>query len=97
MLALFGLMIIGAFELLIDIIDSLVIGNITLKGKTFYCYIGKKEVLGNLEHVGFKEGDYVEMVVKQIDTNQYQSYAVRMPQYHALYFPRSIGVPTLLK
>ena len=96
-LALFGLMIIGAFELLIDIIDSLAIGNITLKGKTFYCYIGKKEVLGNLEHVGFKEGDYVEMVVKQIDTNQYQSYAVRMPQYHALYFPRSIGVPTLLK
>ena len=47
-------MIIGAFELLIDIIDSLVIGNITLKGKTFYYYIGKKEVLGNLEHVGFK-------------------------------------------
>ena len=96
-LALFGLMIIGAFELIIDIIDSLAIGNITLKGKTFYCYIGKKEVLGNLEHVGFKEGDYVEMVVKQIDSNQYQSYAVRMPQYHALYFPRSIGVPTLLK
>ena len=96
-LALFGLMIIGAFELIIDIIDSLAIGNITLKGKTFYCYIGKKEVLGNLEHVGFKEEDYVEMVVKQIDTNQYQSYAVRMPQYHALYFPRSIGVPTLLK
>ena len=96
-LALFGLMIIGAFELIIDIIDSLAIGNITLKGKTFYCYIGKKEVLGNLEHVGFKEGDYVEMVVKQIDSNQYQSYAVRMPQYHTLYFPRSIGVPTLLK
>ncbi|OTQ28508.1 hypothetical protein B6D19_12935 [Gilliamella apicola] len=96
-LALFGLMIIGAFELIIDIIDSLAIGNITLKGKTFYCYIGKKEVLGNLEHVGFKEGDYVEMVVKKIDSNQYQSYAVQMPQYHALYFPRSIGVPTLLK
>ena len=96
-LALFGLMIIGAFELIIDIIDSLAIGNITLKGKTFYCYVGKKEVLGNLEHVSFKEGDYVEMVVKQIDSNQYQSYAVRMPQYHALYFPRSIGVPTLLK
>lgn len=96
-LALFGFMIIGAFELIATIIGSLTAGSITLKGKTFYCYVGKKEVLGNLEHVSFKEGDYVEMVVKQIDSNQYQSYAVRMPQYHALYFPRSIGVPTLLK
>ena len=96
-LALFGFMIIGAFELIAAIIGSLTAGSITLKGKTFYCYVGKKEVLGNLEHVSFKEGDYVEMVVKQIDSNQYQSYAVRMPQYHALYFPRSIGVPTLLK
>ena len=96
-LALFGFMIIGAFELIAAIIGSLTAGSITLKGKTFYCYVGKKEVLGNLEHVNFKEGDYVEMVVKQIDSNQYQSYAVRMPQYHALYFPRSVGVPTLLQ
>lgn len=96
-LALFGFMIIGAFELIATIIGSLTADSITLKGKTFYCYVGKKEVLGNIEHVSFKEGDYVEMVVKQIDSNQYQSYAVRMPQYHALYFPRSIGVPTLLK
>ena len=96
-LALFGFMIIGAFELIATIIGSLTAGSITLKGKTFYCYVGKKEVLGNLEHVSFKEGDYVEMVVKQIDSNQYQSYAVRMPQYHALYFPRSVGVPTLLQ
>ena len=96
-LALFGFMIIGAFELIAAIIGSLTAGSITLKGKTFYCYVGKKEVLGNLEHVSFKEGDYVEMVVKQIDSNQYQSYAVRMPQYHALYFPRSVGVPTLLQ
>ena len=96
-LALFGFMIIGAFELIAAIIGSLTAGSITLKGKTFYCYVGKKEVLGNLEHVSFKEGDYVEMVVKQIDSNQYQSYAVRMPQYHALYFPRSVGAPTLLQ
>ena len=96
-LALFGFMIIGAFELIAAIIGSLTADSITLKGKTFYCYVGKKEVLGNLEHVSFKEGDYVEMVVKQIDSNQYQSYAVRMPQYHALYFPRSVGVPTLLQ
>ena len=96
-LALFGFMIIGAFELIATIIGSLTADSITLKGKTFYCYVGKKEVLGNLEHVSFKEGDYVEMVVKQIDSNQYQSYAVRMPQYHALYFPRSVGVPTLLQ
>ena len=96
-LALFGFMIIGAFELIAAIIGSLTAGSITLKGKTFYCYVGKKEVLGNLEHVSFKEGDYVEMVVKQIDSNQYHSYAVRMPQYHALYFPRSVGVPTLLQ
>ena len=96
-LALFGFMIIGAFELIAAIIGSLTAGSITLKGKTFYCYVGKKEVLGNLKHVSFKEGDYVEMVVKQIDSNQYQSYAVRMPQYHALYFPRSVGVPTLLQ
>ena len=96
-LALFGFMIIGAFELIAAIIGSLTAGSITLKGKTFYCYVGKKEVLGNLEHVSFKERDYVEMVVKQIDSNQYQSYAVRMPQYHALYFPRSVGVPTLLQ
>ena len=96
-LALFGFMIIGAFELIAAIIGSLTAGSITLKGKTFYCYVGKKEVLGNIEHVSFKEGDYVEMVVKQIDSNQYQSYAVRMPQYHALYFPRSVGVPTLLQ
>ena len=96
-LALFGFMIIGAFELIAAIIGSLTAGSITLKGKTFYCYVGKKEVLGNLEHVSFKEGNYVEMVVKQIDSNQYQSYAVRMPQYHALYFPRSVGAPTLLQ
>ena len=96
-LALFGFMIIGAFELIAAIIGSLTAGSITLKGKTFYCYVGKKEVLGNIEHVSFKEGDYVEMVVKQINSNQYQSYAVRMPQYHALYFPRSVGVPTLLQ
>ena len=96
-LALFGFMIIEAFELIVTIIGSLTADSITLKGKTFYCYVGKREVLGNIEHVSFKEGDYVEMVVKQIDSNQYQSYAVRMPQYHALYFPRSVGVPTLLQ
>ncbi|OCG39094.1 hypothetical protein [Gilliamella sp. Bif1-4] len=94
LLAMIGLMIVGAFELIGVLIGSLTSGSITLEGKSFQCYVGRKKVQGKLEHISFKDGDYVEMVVEQIDDNHYQSYAARMPQYHALYFPRSVGVTT---
>ncbi|OCG63327.1 hypothetical protein A9G48_05705 [Gilliamella sp. wkB18] len=95
LLAIIGLAIVGMFEAIGALIGALTAGSITLEGKSFQCYVGRKKVQGKLEHISFKDGDYVEMVVKQIDDNHYQSYAVRMPQYHALYFPRSVGVTTL--
>ena len=106
LLAIIGLMIVGAFELIGALIGAITAGSITLDGKSFRCYVGRKEVVGKLAHVSFKDGDYVEMLVKPIGFNEYQSdsvkmadyfaYAVRMPQYHALYFPRSVGTSTLL-
>ena len=106
LLAIIGLMIVGAFELIGTLIGTITAGSITLDGKSFRCYVGRKEVVGKLAHVSFKDGDYVEMLVKPIEVNEYQSdsvkmadyfaYAVRMPQYHALYFPRSVGTSTLL-
>ncbi|MCX8728426.1 hypothetical protein J3U66_09850 [Gilliamella sp. B2969] len=106
LLAIIGLMIVGAFELIGALIGAITAGSITLDGKSFRCYVGRKEVVGKLAHVNFKDGDYVEMLVKPIEVNEYQSdsvkmadyfaYAVRMPQYHALYFPRSVGMTTLL-
>jgi hypothetical protein len=95
LLAIIGLAIVGMFEAIGALIGALTAGSITLEGKSFQCYVGRKKVQGKLEHISFKDGDYVEMVVKQIDDNHYQSYAVRMPQYHALYFPRSVGITTL--
>ena len=106
LLAIIGLMIVGAFELIGTLIGTITAGSITLDGKSFRCYVGRKEVVGKLAHVSFKDGDYVEMLVKPIEVNEYQSdsaemadylaYAVRMPQYHALYFPRSVGTSFLL-
>ncbi|MFQ0994512.1 hypothetical protein ACGH6Q_05720 [Gilliamella sp. BG2] len=95
LLAVIGLAIVGMFEAIGALIGALTAGSVTLEGKSFQCYVGRKEVQGKLEHISFKDGDYVEMVVEQIDDNHYQSYATRMPQYHALYFPRSVGVTTL--
>ena len=95
LLAIIGLMIVGAFEVIGALIGALTAGSITLEGKSYQCYVGRKKVQGKLLHVNFKNGDYVEMLVKPIDNGQYLSYAVRMPQYHALYFPRSVGVTTL--
>ena len=95
LLAIIGLMIVGAFEVIGALIGALTAGSVTLEGKGYQCYVGRKKVQGKLLHVNFKNGDYVEMLVKPIDNGQYLSYAVRMPQYHALYFPRSVGVTTL--
>ncbi|SCC03734.1 hypothetical protein [Gilliamella intestini] len=66
-----------------------------LKGTPFVCYIGNVKVKGKLENVAFNNGDYVEMVVKKIDKNTYQAYAVRFPKYHALFFPKGVGLSTL--
>ena len=105
LLAIIGLMIVGAFEVIGALIGALTAGSITLEGKSYQCYVGRKKVQGKLLHVNFKNGDYVEMLVKPIKFNEYQPYsvgmpeylvyAVRIPQYHALYFPRSVGVTTL--
>ena len=106
LLAIIGLMIVGAFEVIGALIGALTAGSITLEGKSYQCYVGRKKVQGKLAHVSFKNGDYVEMLVKPIKFNEYQPYsvgmpeylvyAVRIPQYHALYFPRSVGMTTLL-
>ncbi|OCG41771.1 hypothetical protein [Gilliamella sp. Bif1-4] len=95
LLAVIGLAIVGMFEAIGALIGALTAGSVTLEGKRFKCYVGNQKIQGKLEHISFKDGDYVEMVVEQIDDNHYQSYATRMPQYHALYFPRSVGVTTL--
>jgi len=48
-----------------------------------------------LVRAGFNDGDYVEMMVKAQKDNGYIAYAVRVPQQHAFFFPRSVGTPTL--
>ncbi|WP_294966245.1 hypothetical protein [uncultured Gilliamella sp.] len=106
LLAIIGLMIVGTFEAIGALIGALTAGSITLEGKSYQCYVGRKKVQGKLAHVSFKNGDNVEMLVKPIKFNEYQPYSVGMPEYlvyavritqfHALYFPRSIGMPTLL-
>ncbi|MCX8665704.1 hypothetical protein [Gilliamella sp. B2887] len=87
LIAMIGALITGAFGVAAALLTTLSVGSITLQGKHFSCYVGRKFVEGKLTHVGFKNGDYVEMVVDKIDDNFYQSYAVRIPKTHALYFP----------
>ncbi|MCX8701422.1 hypothetical protein J3U11_10105 [Gilliamella sp. B2840] len=87
LIAMIGELITGAFGVAAALLTTLSVGSITLEGKKFSCYVGRKFVEGKLIHVGFKNGDYVEMVVDKIDDNFYQSYAVRIPKTHALYFP----------
>jgi hypothetical protein len=92
LLAIIGLMIVGVVG---ELIGALIDGNISLEGKSYQCYVGRKKVQGKLSHVDFKNGDDVEMIVKPIDNDQYQFYAVRIPKYHALYFPHALGITTL--
>ena len=89
MVILFLILILFPFLIMFSL-DS-----ITLKGKGFCCFVGRKFVEGKLTHISFKNGDYVEMVVDKSDDNYYQSYAVRIPKTHALYFPHSVDMPTL--
>ncbi|MCX8650777.1 hypothetical protein J3U21_10730 [Gilliamella sp. B2776] len=97
LIAMIGALITGAFGVAAALLTTLSVGSITLQGKHFSCYVGRKFVEGKLIHIRFNNGDYVEMVVdKSDDNNQYQSYAVRIPKTHALYFPRSVSMPTLL-
>ncbi|MCX8657190.1 hypothetical protein J3U08_10350 [Gilliamella sp. B2894] len=97
LIAMIGALITGAFGVAAALLTTLSVGSITLEGKKFSCYVGRKFVEGKLIHIRFNNGDYVEMVVdKSDDNNQYQSYAVRIPKTHALYFPRSVSMPTLL-
>ena len=92
LLAIIGLMIVGVVG---ELLGALIDGNISLEGKSYQCYVGRKKVKGKLSHVDFKNGDDVEMIVKPIDNDQYQFYAVRIPKYHALYFPHALGITTL--
>ena len=92
LLAIIGLMIVGVVG---ELLGALIDGNISLEGKSYQCYVGRKKVKGKLSHVDFKNGDDVEMIVKTIDNDQYQFYAVRIPKYHALYFPHALGITTL--
>lgn len=89
MVILFLILILFPFLMMFSL------GSITLKGKRFCCFVGRKFVEGKLTHISFKNGDYVEMVVDKSDDNYYQSYAVRIPKTHALYFPHSVDMPTL--
>ncbi|MCX8666008.1 hypothetical protein, partial [Gilliamella sp. B2887] len=98
LIAMIGSLITGAFGVAAALLTTLSVGSITLEGKKFSCYVGRKFVEGKLTHISFKNGDYVEMVVdKSDDDNQYQSYAVRIPKIHALYFPHAVDTPTLLR
>ena len=97
LIAMIGSLITGAFGVAAALLTTLSVGSITLEGKKFSCYVGRKFVEGKLTHISFNNGDYVEMVVdKSDDDNYYQSYAVRIPKTHALYFPRSVSMSTLL-
>ena len=66
-----------------------------IKGTYFSCYVGTIQVEGKLEHIIFKNDDYVEMVVELIEKNKYYAYAVRMPKCHALFFPEGNCSSTL--
>ncbi|MWN32197.1 MULTISPECIES: hypothetical protein [unclassified Gilliamella] len=67
-----------------------------LRGQYFYCYVGNKKVEGRLNTIDFKDGDYVEMLVKSPKNDVYQPYAVRIPKRHAILFPQSIGLTTFV-
>ena len=97
LIAMIGALIFGVFEVVASLVTTLSVDSITLQGKHFSCYVGRKFVEGKLTHVGFKNGDYVEMVVDKIDDQYYQSYAVRIPKAHALYFPHAVDTPTFLR
>lgn len=97
LIAMIGELFFGVFEVIASLVTTLSEDNITLEGKKFSCYVGRKFVEGNLTHISFKNGDYVEMVVDKIDDQYYQSYAVRIPKAHALYFPHAVDTPTFLR
>ena len=95
---LIGIIILGFFEVIAStasILGSLTSGSVKIAGQGFCCYIGSKWVEGKLVGVGFKDGDYIEVIVKPQKNNSYKAYAVRLPQQHALFFPRSVGTATL--
>ena len=97
LIAMIGELFFGVFEVVASLVTTLSEDSITLEGKKFSCYVGRKFVEGKLTHISFKNGDYVEMVVDKSDNNQYQSYAVRIPKTHALYFPHAVDTPALLR
>ena len=94
---LIGIIILSFFEVIVStasILGSLTSGSVKIAGQGFCCYIGSKWVEGKLVGVGFKNGDYIEVIVKPQKNNSYKAYAVRLPQQHALFFPRSVGATT---
>ncbi len=95
---LIGIIILSFFEVIVStasILGSLTSGSVKIAGQGFCCYIGSKWVEGKLVGVGFKDGDYIEVIVKPQKNNSYKAYAVRLPQQHAFFFPRSVGASTL--
>lgn len=97
LIAMIGELFFGVFEVIASLVTTLSEDSITLEGKKFSCYVGRKFVEGRLTHISFKNGDYVEMVVDKSDDHFYQSYAVRIPKTHALYFSHAVDTPTLLR
>ena len=97
LIAMIGELFFGVFEVVASLVTTLSEDSITLEGKKFSCYVGRKFVEGRLTHISFKNGDYVEMVVDKSDDHFYQSYAVRIPKTHALYFSHAVDTPTLLR
>ena len=82
-------------DMVVIFIPSKTLQRKLIKGTYFYCYVGNIKVEGRLEDIIFKNGDYVEMVVEQTEKNKYFVYAVRMPKYHALFFPKGNCSSTL--
>lgn len=52
------------FETTGALIGALTTGDVTLEGKSFQCYVGRKKVQGKLEHISFKDSNYVEIVIE---------------------------------
>ncbi|OTQ59388.1 hypothetical protein [Gilliamella sp. A7] len=95
---LIGIIILSFFEVIVSTasaLGSLTCGSIKIAGQGFCCYIGSKWGESKLVGIGFKDGDYIEAIVEPQKDNTYKTYAVRVPQQHAYFFPRSVGTTTL--
>ena len=57
----------------------------------FGCYIGSDLVIGTFEHIGFKDGDEVEMFATQIEEGAFFAHAALRTKDEMLWMPHSIN------